>query len=169
MECKFCGREMVDDAVYCFYCGKRLDGKKPCPSCKALVPDDAIFCGRCGTRIEPEVLKDEPLAQEAAVETPPEDADEQTEQPAPPEEGTVSGEQSEQPEDGSAQEDAQDGEPNEETGNPSEEKTVRTPKWKKAVEITQLCLAGFAALVGFVFTFCIGLTVNAGVKGDLFI
>lgn len=169
MECKFCGREMVDDAVYCFYCGKRLDGKKPCPSCKALVPDDAVFCGRCGTRIEPEVLKDEPLAQEAAGETPPDDAAEQTGQSAPPEEETESGEQSGQSEDGSAQEDAQDGDLNEENESPTEEKTVCTPKWKKAVEITQLSLAGFAALVGFVFTFCIGLTVSAGVKGDLFI
>ncbi|MDE6868129.1 MAG: zinc ribbon domain-containing protein [Clostridia bacterium] len=166
MECKFCGRELEDDAVYCFYCGKRLDGKKPCPSCKSLLPEDGIFCGKCGTRVEPEVLeelekaeeKDEAVKEVEKSEEKPEGNSEET--PETPE-------NTEKPEEGEEVEEIEKAEETE-TSVQTEEVVIRSPKWKKAIEITKLCLAGLAALVGFIFTFCIGITVTSDGQTNVF-
>ena len=48
MKCNFCKSENEDDAVYCIYCGKRLDEKLFCPSCGVENELDARFCKECG-------------------------------------------------------------------------------------------------------------------------
>ena len=202
MECKFCGRELKDDAVYCFYCGKRLDGKKPCPSCKALLPEDATFCDKCGTRIAPEVAEEAPAVEKtpepapekevAEKQAPKEDAHEEaheaaaeetaevTPEPVPEEtaeetaaeeiaeevvtENEVSepdGEPESEPEGDGEAEKAED-KPEGEAAAPVKEKThAHSAIWKKAIEITKICLASIAAIIGFIFTFCIGVSVKA--------
>lgn len=186
MECKFCGRELEDDAVYCLYCGKRLDGKKPCPSCNALLPEGATFCGKCGTRIAPEVLEEEPTGvkapeEEAPEKQTPEETPEETSEEAPVEEyGEEEVAESDgEPEQPDNSEEVEKGEKEEEGEKPEEavkaedkpEGEVVEPEkhevrkhsaiWKKAIEITKLCLVGLAAIVGFIFTFCIGISVKA--------
>lgn len=52
MICKNCGREVDDEATYCYYCGKRTDGKKLCPKCGAQMPEDGLYCGVCGARVD---------------------------------------------------------------------------------------------------------------------
>lgn len=52
MNCKFCNAENADNAVYCKVCGKRIDGKKACPSCKQFVDEDAVYCNYCGKRLD---------------------------------------------------------------------------------------------------------------------
>ncbi|MDE7264669.1 MAG: zinc ribbon domain-containing protein [Clostridia bacterium] len=171
MECKFCGRELEDDAVYCFYCGKRLDGKKPCPSCKALLPEDGIFCGKCGKRVEPEVLEELEEAEEKAEKAEaPEEVAEPEENPA---ENPESSEQSEEGEESEKTEESEEATPPEETSEQksegqTKELVLHSAKWKKAIEITKICLAGLAALVGFVFTFCIGIAVTSDSQTEVF-
>ena len=52
MECKKCGAPTVEGAIYCGYCGARVDGKKECCSCGQLVNEEFAFCIYCGTRID---------------------------------------------------------------------------------------------------------------------
>ncbi|MGN1093349.1 MAG: zinc ribbon domain-containing protein [Candidatus Neoclostridium sp.] len=52
MECKNCGTENEESAVYCKNCGTRLDGKIKCFSCGTLNQPDAVFCVGCGIRID---------------------------------------------------------------------------------------------------------------------
>ena len=52
MECKNCGTENEESAVYCKNCGARLDGKIKCFSCGTLNQPDAAFCIGCGVRID---------------------------------------------------------------------------------------------------------------------
>ncbi|MDE7453867.1 MAG: zinc ribbon domain-containing protein [Clostridia bacterium] len=158
MECKFCGRELEDDAVYCFYCGKRLDGKRPCPSCHAVMPEEAVFCGKCGSRLDPEILEEEP--EEPAK---PEENEQPEEEVAEQPEEVEEVEPSEEAEEEKESEVSEKSEQTEQTEQPEQpEAHAHNAVWRKAVEITKICLAGLAALVGFVFTFCIGVSINAG-------
>ncbi len=52
MICKQCGKEVFDNAIFCKYCGERLDGKIPCLSCGQLNESDNSFCVYCGARID---------------------------------------------------------------------------------------------------------------------
>ncbi len=52
MRCNECGKENVEDAIYCASCGKRLDGKMPCTSCGRLNEPTNTYCVFCGTRID---------------------------------------------------------------------------------------------------------------------
>ena len=51
MNCKHCGEENSEEAVFCRKCGKRLDGMIICPACGNKLPDDSAFCTQCGAKI----------------------------------------------------------------------------------------------------------------------
>ena len=80
MNCKICGTDNPEDAVFCKACGKRLDGTMVCQSCSASIPADSVFCPYCGgkqvvaqQKEQPKVQTAEPVhtvaATEPAVET----------------------------------------------------------------------------------------------------
>ncbi len=52
MICKFCNSLIPDGAMFCPSCGKRLDGKTPCPECGAMNEENAMFCIFCGARMD---------------------------------------------------------------------------------------------------------------------
>lgn len=52
MLCKNCGKENIDDAVFCTSCGERLDNAKTCPSCGKVLQEDAVYCNYCGKRVD---------------------------------------------------------------------------------------------------------------------
>ncbi|MDE6660367.1 MAG: zinc-ribbon domain-containing protein [Anaeroplasmataceae bacterium] len=51
MKCKFCNAINEEDAVYCIYCGKPLEGKSVCPACGVENELDARFCKECGSKL----------------------------------------------------------------------------------------------------------------------
>lgn len=51
MDCKFCGVENPEDAIFCKSCGKRVDGTVTCPECGKTCAGDAAFCIYCGARL----------------------------------------------------------------------------------------------------------------------
>lgn len=51
MNCKRCGTENPEEAVFCQNCGKRLDGKISCPVCKTINQEEANFCISCGAKL----------------------------------------------------------------------------------------------------------------------
>lgn len=52
MNCKKCGKENIDNSIYCSNCGYRLDGKKKCVSCSQMIEENAIYCNFCGSRVD---------------------------------------------------------------------------------------------------------------------
>ena len=46
MTCQHCGRDTVDQATFCNYCGGRVAAT--CPSCERLNPPDSLYCHGCG-------------------------------------------------------------------------------------------------------------------------
>ena len=50
MNCKICGTDNPEDAVFCKACGKRLDGTAVCTACSASIPADSVFWPYCGTK-----------------------------------------------------------------------------------------------------------------------
>lgn len=46
MNCLKCGREVVEQAKFCSYCGYRM--AMACPSCGTLNQTEALFCYDCG-------------------------------------------------------------------------------------------------------------------------
>lgn len=73
MNCKSCGRENAENAVFCKYCGKRMDGMKLCPNCKNQIEEDSEFCIHCGAKADgsytPQPSPAEPVVQETVVTT----------------------------------------------------------------------------------------------------
>lgn len=73
MNCKSCGRENAENAVFCKYCGKRMDGMKLCPNCKNQIDEDSDFCIHCGAKADgsytPQPSPAEPVVQETVVTT----------------------------------------------------------------------------------------------------
>ena len=51
MICGKCGKENPDGAVYCMFCGERLDGKKLCPNCGSDVQESFVSCPNCGQKL----------------------------------------------------------------------------------------------------------------------
>lgn len=47
--CPGCGSPVLQDAIFCSKCGKKLE--RTCPSCNAQLNADAAFCHKCGTKI----------------------------------------------------------------------------------------------------------------------
>lgn len=72
MFCKYCGKEIAEDAKFCSICGKPIsepvlteealpiqmkesaDGKRRCPHCNTRVPKGALICWRCGKSLNKE-------------------------------------------------------------------------------------------------------------------
>lgn len=54
MDCKFCGTENPDSAVFCKHCGKPMNGMFVCPVCGKESPADGAFCIYCGSRLAPQ-------------------------------------------------------------------------------------------------------------------
>lgn len=55
MFCKFCGSELVDDAIFCSNCGEKISKNLPpkfCVWCGAELDDDSVFCFNCGKNIK---------------------------------------------------------------------------------------------------------------------
>jgi len=113
MICINCGKEIEDGAKFCNYCGKRTDGKVPCPSCGKLLPADSLFCSSCGKSLSAVPVEKEVAVTDAATET----------------------------------------------------AAVSQPVgWKKIVTFVSWGCVAFAALMGLIFTFCIGVSAKiAGV------
>lgn len=49
MICKRCGKPLVEDAVFCQYCGEKV--KRACKTCGKEISEDAIFCPYCGSKV----------------------------------------------------------------------------------------------------------------------
>lgn len=52
MECKNCGAENIEHAIFCAKCGTRIDGKRACPSCGKLNAEENVYCNFCGIRLD---------------------------------------------------------------------------------------------------------------------
>lgn len=52
MDCKKCGAQLVDDAIFCSQCGARVDGKIACKNCGREIAEDSVFCPYCGKRLD---------------------------------------------------------------------------------------------------------------------
>lgn len=52
MNCKRCGAQIVDDAIFCSMCGARVDGKKICRNCGREIASESLFCAYCGKRLD---------------------------------------------------------------------------------------------------------------------
>lgn len=51
MVCQNCGKDIIEDSIFCMYCGTKQEHKKVCTNCQTELPNDAIFCFKCGTAI----------------------------------------------------------------------------------------------------------------------
>lgn len=52
MNCPKCGKEIMDDAVFCKYCGSSISPRKQvCPKCGKENDEDALFCEGCGSSL----------------------------------------------------------------------------------------------------------------------
>lgn len=53
--CKNCGKQTIEGADFCPYCGTRVrDGNGYCPNCGKKTVEGAPFCPYCGTRVAAE-------------------------------------------------------------------------------------------------------------------
>lgn len=53
MLCSNCGKTIVGGAMFCPYCGEKVEKEKVCAQCGAKLLPGAAFCHMCGTRISP--------------------------------------------------------------------------------------------------------------------
>lgn len=52
MNCPKCGKEIMDDAAFCKYCGSSISPRKQvCPKCGKENDEDALFCEGCGSSL----------------------------------------------------------------------------------------------------------------------
>ena len=52
MDCRKCGSQIIDGALFCSKCGARQDGKVACKNCGKEIPEDSVFCAFCGKRLD---------------------------------------------------------------------------------------------------------------------
>lgn len=52
MLCKKCGKENLDDALYCATCGARIEVENTCPSCGKVIQEDSVYCNYCGAKVD---------------------------------------------------------------------------------------------------------------------
>lgn len=52
IQCKKCGAENEDGALFCASCGARTDGKKACPACGKFIKEENLYCNYCGARVD---------------------------------------------------------------------------------------------------------------------
>lgn len=87
MFCKACGKNLPDDAKFCYYCGEKTEEEKPavlrfCMECGAPLSEKSDFCIKCGKPVvrlsededEPvfekkESVTPEPFASESTAES----------------------------------------------------------------------------------------------------
>lgn len=52
--CSYCGAELVDGALFCSQCGKKVtqERAKRCPLCGGKIEEGDMFCAGCGKKIE---------------------------------------------------------------------------------------------------------------------
>lgn len=54
MNCKYCGAQLNEDALFCSNCGAKVESKDVlrCPNCGAERQSDDLFCENCGIKFE---------------------------------------------------------------------------------------------------------------------
>lgn len=53
MLCSKCGKTILDGAMFCPYCGKKVEKERICAQCGTKLLPNAAFCHMCGTGIPP--------------------------------------------------------------------------------------------------------------------
>lgn len=59
MECNACGKAVDGEAVFCGFCGNKIEKKekiKKCENCDNLLEDEASFCQICGTKVNEDLV-----------------------------------------------------------------------------------------------------------------
>ena len=64
-KCIICGALLEEDAVFCSYCGKKIE-LHTCPNCGAEIEDDSVFCSKCGMRLQ--AIPEETLPHETEIQ-----------------------------------------------------------------------------------------------------
>jgi formylglycine-generating enzyme required for sulfatase activity len=93
MKCSECDFENPEGMLFCGRCGAKLriipdtvSTEIACPECKATMPINAAFCGRCGHHLQSHPGDPESPQASPVVESPPNEAQVVTEEPAAAEE-----------------------------------------------------------------------------------
>lgn len=81
MNCYKCNAENIDEAVYCYNCGSRLDGKVTCKNCGKTVDGNYKFCIYCGSNLS--VSQTTPTVNETSVVSTPQASRPQIVKPKP--------------------------------------------------------------------------------------
>lgn len=51
-KCRYCEKPVPDTALFCPYCGKKIERKRLCPQCHSEVGEDDKFCMSCGMLLD---------------------------------------------------------------------------------------------------------------------
>ncbi len=57
MYCIKCGKELVEGALFCAFCGTKQVQKMTCGKCGTSIPEGGTFCPTCGTPASQETQK----------------------------------------------------------------------------------------------------------------
>lgn len=61
MKCKYCYSEIEEDALFCPYCGKKVETIAKCVKCGETLDDDSAFCPYCGANQKESIIDNEQL------------------------------------------------------------------------------------------------------------